>query len=102
LAAITGCSPEDDDGEAATKEVKKAEPKPQKNNEPDVPLHIGENEPNVAEKNIIDFQNSTPEDKVRTLTILGAKHKYTPKKVPSIMTVDEQEKYFRFLLAKEK
>lgn len=75
----------------------KYQTEPKTNKEIDVPLHEPE-----EDKNVVDFKNSTPEDKIRTLTVLAVKHKYEPKKEPKEMTDDEQLKYFKFLLSKEK
>jgi hypothetical protein len=88
-------------GDLHTNDEDKPEPKAV-NQEKDVPLHPGESEPNVADKNVIDFINSDLEGKIRTLTVLTIKHKYAPKKEPKDMDESEQLKYYRFLLTKEK
>lgn len=71
---------------------------PKTNKEADVPESIGE-----PDKNLIDFQNSSKDEKIRTLQILSAKHKYTPKKEIALMTEkEEMVAFFKYLLTKEK
>lgn len=96
--ALNGLFLIDDTKDAdTTNQGDKPEPKPQKNVEHDVPEAIGE-----ENSNILYFQNSDEESQKRTLKILAAKHKYEPKKPIDGMNAEDREKFFRFLLAKEK
>jgi hypothetical protein len=95
-AFMTFCIPVDAvDADAVTP----PEVKPKTNKEADVPNFEPKED---TDKNVIDFQNSSKEEKIRTLTILSVKHKYTPKKEIALMTEKEEMiAFFKYLLTKE-
>ena len=97
LSAIVGVSPEDDDGEAATREVKpKTAMKDFRNKEADIPEDV-----EVKDNPLVDFLNSTPEEQKRTLNILSAAKKYIPKTpIEDMEEVETRVNFFRYLIKK--
>ena len=97
ISALLGVYQEDDDAEATVRE------KPQKtamkefakkNKEADVPADLGDSL-------LADFINSTDEDQKKTLTVMAAARKYTPKQpIIEMEEVETRVNFFRYLTKK--
>ena len=94
LSAIVGVSPEDDDGESATREKtqQKSTSQETKATKEDVPIHLEE---------LAEFKKKQSGDKFFELNKLCVQKGYTPKKGIETMKADEMVKFYNYLIALE-
>ena len=95
ISALLGVYQEDDDAEATVREKPvKTAMKDFRNKEADVP-------PDLGDSLLADFINSTDEDQKKTLTVMAAARKYTPKQpIIEMEEVETRVNFFHYLTKK--